>query len=80
MPSYQLKRATARLKLENGRDTEGNLITKNLSLGDLNETYVSANKADTATKLLAITAAIGPCLSKDIASLELVEEQTIVNS
>lgn len=74
-----LVRLTARLKLENGTDAEGNMKYVNQALGDLNESYYSSNTAEAINKLNAIRVAIGPTLSKTIGALETVATSEISN-
>ena len=74
-----LVRLTARLKLENGTDAEGNMKYVNQALGDLNESYYSSNTSAAIDKLNAIRVAIGPTLSKTIGALETVATSEISN-
>jgi len=77
MATTSLKKVTARVKLENGSDAEGNMKYVNQSLGDLSESYFSTNPTEAAAKLLAIKNTLAPCLSKAIGSLETVETSEI---
>lgn len=71
MASTELKKVSVSVKLENGTDSEGNLKTVSISLGNLSKDNFNADKA------LAIVGLLGPCLSKTIASVEKVEVSTI---
>jgi len=75
-----LKKLTARLKLEDGMDSQGNMKYVNQALGDLNESYYATNQAEAINKLQAIKTAIAPTLSKTIGSLESVATSEISNS
>lgn len=75
-----LKKLTARLKLEDGIDSQGNMKYVNQALGDLSETYYSSNTAEAINKLQAIKTAIAPTLSKTIGALESVATSEISNS
>lgn len=77
MATTKLLKVTARAKLENGTDSEGNMKYVNQSLGDLSESYFSSNPTEAAAKLLAIKNTLAPCLSKAISSLETVETSEI---
>lgn len=80
MATSTLSKVTARLKLENGTDAEGNIKTVNLSMGDLSEAYFQTNKADALAALWAIRATLGPILSKTVHAMETVETSEITNS
>lgn len=66
-----LSKVVYQMKLNNGVDMSGNVKTVNVSLGTIN-----ANAADD-DKALAITNAIGPCLSKAIYFLARVDTSGI---
>lgn len=80
MATSTLVRLTARLKLENGTDADGNMKYVNQALGDLSESYYSSNTAEAINKLNAIRTAIGPTLSKTVGALETVATSEISNS
>lgn len=80
MATSTLSKVTARLKLENGTDAEGNIKTVNLSMGDLSESYFQTNKADALTGLWAIRSTLAPILSKTVSAMETVETSEITNS
>lgn len=80
MATSTLSKVTARLKLENGTDAEGNIKTVNLSMGDLSESYFQTNRVDALTALVAIRATLSPILSKTVHNMETVETSEITNS
>lgn len=59
-----LKKRTFSAKLDNGRDSEGNVRTVSISMGSVNKDRWDNEKA------LNIAGALEPCLSKDISALE----------
>lgn len=77
MATTTLKKLTARLKLEDGIDAQGNMRYVNQALGDLNEAYYSSNTAAAIDKLYAIRTAIAPTLSKTIGTMETVATSEI---
>lgn len=66
-----LSKLTARLTLENGTDSEGNLKLKNLSLGNM------AKDSFDGDKCLAIVQKLGPCLSLTIHAVETVKTSSL---
>lgn len=80
MATSTLVRLTARLKLENGTDADGNMKYVNQALGDLSESYYSSNTAEAINKLNAIRTAIAPTLSKTVGALETVATSEISNA
>lgn len=80
MATSTLVRLTARLKLENGTDSEGNMKYVNQALGDLSEAYYTSNTSEAINKLNAIRVAIGPTLSKTVGALETVATSEISNA
>lgn len=61
------------LKLNNGTDPSGNVRTVNQNLGALNP------NAWDATKVMAISEALIPCLSKSIYAVSHVKTTTLVD-
>ena len=80
MATSTLKTLTARLKLENGTDADGNTKYVNLSMGDLNETYYAENTEAALTALWAIRSTLSPILSKTVGKMETVATSEIANS
>ena len=77
MASISLYKLTSRAKLNNGQDAQGNMKYVNLSIGDMNETYWSANQSTALTSLLAVIGALEPCLNKTVEGIELVEYSNV---
>ena len=57
--------------LDNGTDSQGNVKTVNVQLGNLSETNFDDDKA------LAVVSVLGPCLSKTVVSVEKTEVSTL---
>ena len=73
-----MKLVTARAKLENGRDSSGQMTYVNQSLGNLKESAFTGNsKAASLDSLITIVDALESCISKDVGSLELVSTEVI---
>ena len=71
MANTALKKVSVRLKLENGRDDDGNMKYVNLSLGSLSKDNFDADKT------LAVKAVLAPCLSKTVGSVEMTQVSEI---
>lgn len=65
------KKVLCNIVVETGTDSEGNLKTANVSLGNL------SNSAWDADKALAIVYALGPCLQNTINNVQEVMTSTI---
>ena len=66
-----LKKVSVSIKLENGRDEEGNMRYTGISLGSLDKDNFDADKA------LAIAGLLEPCLAKNMGPVEKTEVSTI---
>ena len=76
-----MKTVTARARLENGRDTSGNMTYVNQSLGNMKESAFSGNsKSASLASLIAVVGALEPCISKDVGMLELVSTELVTES
>lgn len=71
MATTTLKKVSVNIKLDNGIDTEGRARTVSISLGSLSKDNFDADKA------LAVVAALEPCLSKTVSTVEKTETSTI---
>lgn len=66
-----IKKISVAVRLDNGTDSQGNVKTVNISLGNMSETNFDSDKA------LAVVSALGPCLSKTVVSVEKTEIDTL---
>ena len=57
--------------LDNGTDSQGNVKTVNVQLGNMSETNFDDDKA------LAVVSALAPCLRKTVISVEKTEVSTL---
>ena len=75
-----LKTVIGRVRLENGRDASGNMTYVNQSLGNLKEAAFSGNsKAASLASIIAIVAALEPCIKLDVGSIELVSTEVVTS-
>lgn len=66
-----VKKISVAARLDNGTDSQGNVKTVNVSIGNMSETNFDDDKA------LAVVSALGPCLSKTVVSVEKTEIDTL---
>ncbi len=71
--TVQLDKIAVRMNLNNGRDSAGNIKTVAQSLGSLDPTGYDASK------VMAITDALTPCLTKGIISVQEVRTSTLID-
>ena len=71
MATETLKKVSVSVKLENGRDTDGNMKYVGISLGTLDKDSFNADKA------LAIVELLRPCLSKTVGYTEKTAVSTL---
>lgn len=76
MATETLKSRTARMALENGTDSQGDVVLVNLSMPNMSKSASDWN----ADKLLNIVDALAPCLSKTVNTVESVATYTITAS
>lgn len=74
MATAELKTVNARLVLENGTDSDGNLKLVKQSIQDVSE------EGYTDSKFMSIVAAMGPVLSKTISYAQKVMTYDITNN
>lgn len=76
MATETLSNRTARIGLDNGTDSQGNIKTVNVNIPG-----ISPRQADwDADKYLAVIAALAPCLSKTLERAETVATYTVTAS
>ncbi|MBQ9388579.1 MAG: hypothetical protein IJR27_03890 [Synergistaceae bacterium] len=66
-----VKKVSVSVRLDNGTDSQGNVKTVNIQLGNMSETNFDDDKA------LAVVSVLGPCLSKTVVSVEKTEVSTL---
>ena len=71
MTVLTLKKVSVNVKVNAGTDSEGNIKTASLSLGNMSELGYDADKA------LAVVSALAPCLSKTITAVEETKVNTM---
>lgn len=71
MAVASLKYVTVIVKINNGTDSEGNIRTANISLGNMSEWAYDDNKA------LRIVSALAPCLKRSITAVERTSTYTL---
>lgn len=75
-----MKSVTARVKLENGRDSSGMMTYVNQSLGNMKESAFTGNaKATSLNSVIAIVSALEPCISKDVGKIELISTEQVTS-
>ena len=68
-----LDKIAVKMNLNNGTDSSGNVKTVSVNLGSLNPSTYDASKA------MAIIAAIAPCLTKTVYSVQEVRTNTLTD-
>lgn len=71
MANIVKKKISINIKLNNGTDSEGNQRTVSVPFGTLSQYNFNADK------VLAVIAALEPCLDKSLSSIEMVELSNI---
>lgn len=76
--SETMVRLTATARLENGRDESGIMHYVNMSLGNMDEDYWTTNRSAACDKIMAVRAALAPCLLKTVTSTVVLTEVSSV--
>lgn len=71
MAVLTLKKVSVNIKVNAGTDSEGNIKTATISLGNMSELGFDDDKA------LAVVTALAPCLSKTITAVEKTKVETM---
>lgn len=71
MATETLKKVSAQIQLENGRDEQGNMKYVNQTIQ-----YIGASGYD-GNKLLSVVGALGPCLAKTVGHTNAVKTYTV---
>ncbi len=71
MANTTLTKVAVQLRLNNGTDSQGNVKTVGLSLGNLSTANYDADKA------LAVARLLSPCLTKTVSRVQEVKTSTL---
>lgn len=65
-----LKSVGVSVKLDNGTDSEGKQLTVSTAMPTMSKANGEPTEAANISKIMAVVAALAPCLSKTVAAIE----------